>query len=296
MWISWCNSVSSTALQVWLLTVIWLKLSREMCRNKSGMAECLKDFSHTWSSTAQGEEGLDTILTVGGETLHWIDGLWLGCLTLHSYRQQEGNHLITASSHSIIKRLKLLLQCGNRIYFPNKSISLRRVLSTKLGLILKLFFSKLKKKKNWPDLIHPHVICLHKLSVVVSPTQKRSLNNKHVDQRFKRVLISSLLNQACLSPLSGALRATSTPSRSPSMAWAITAKTWPSAPPTWRSMIRRRSETAGPSHPPGVCQKAAVWAVSMTSPGLPPCASSTLKVCETSCEPRWLRGMKLISC
>lgn len=46
------------------------------------MAECLKDFSHTWSSAAQGEEGLYTILTLGGETLHWIDGLWLGRLAL----------------------------------------------------------------------------------------------------------------------------------------------------------------------------------------------------------------------
>lgn len=36
--------------------------------NKTGIAECQKDFSHIWSSTAQGEEGLRVILSLEGET------------------------------------------------------------------------------------------------------------------------------------------------------------------------------------------------------------------------------------
>lgn len=92
------------------------------------------------------------------------------------------------------------------------------------------------------------------------------------------VLCSVPPPQVCLCPLSGALRATFMPSRLPSTAWAITAKTWPSAPPTWRFTTRPRRETAGPARPPGVCREAAASAVSTTSPELPPCVSSALKV------------------
>lgn len=96
--------------------------------------------------------------------------------------------------------------------------------------------------------------------------------------------------QVCLCPPSGALRATFMPSRSPSMAWAITAKTWPSARPMWRFTIRPRRETAGPAQPPGVCQEVAVSAASTTSPELPPCVSSALKVCKLSCEAQMASG------
>lgn len=84
--------------------------------------------------------------------------------------------------------------------------------------------------------------------------------------------------QAFLSPPSGVRRATSTPSRSPSTAWATTARTWRSGPPTWSSTTQPRRRTAGPAAPPGAWPKVAAWAASTTSRGAPSCASSALQV------------------
>lgn len=104
---------------------------------------------------------------------------------------------------------------------------------------------------------------------------------------------SLLSTQEFLCLPSGALRATSTPSRSLSMAWAITAKTWPSALLMWRSTILPRRETAGPAQRPGVCRKVAVWAVSTTRPEPLPCVSSVLQVCKPSVSPDGLRAKSL---
>lgn len=97
-----------------------------MCRDKSGMAECLKDFSHTWSSTAHGEEGLYTILTPGGGALHWIDGLWLGCLALCTLNDSRKETI--SSQHQAIQLLNGLNYCSSEeieFIFPNKSVSLQ---------------------------------------------------------------------------------------------------------------------------------------------------------------------------
>lgn len=67
-----------------------------MHRKKTGMTENLKDFSHTWLSTAQGKEDLSTILSLVGETV--FTGLMFVV-------QQEGNHTVAASSPLIIQRL-----------------------------------------------------------------------------------------------------------------------------------------------------------------------------------------------
>lgn len=157
-----------------------------------------------------------------------------------------------------------MLQCGNKMYVLCFVLFLKNI-----------FFLKKNQELTWFINVYFHFICD---KYVVKVLSRLLANRDGKPQVFNCILISSSFTQVCLSPLSGALRATSTPFRSPSTAWATTAKIWPSALPTWRSTIQRRRETAGPAQPPGVCQKAAAWAVSMTSPGLPPCVSSALKV------------------
>lgn len=77
------------------------------------------------------------------------------------------------------------------------------------------------------------------------------------------------------------------------MGWAITAKTWPSALPTWRSTTQPRRETAKPAQRRGACRKVALSAVSTTRPELPPCVSSMLQVCKPYMSPDGLRASSL---